>query len=69
MRALISLIAGSLLLNLSAHAGSNFHRKQKPTTTDGSKALDEEEIDMDQETQSRGFEKQPQDYEDQQLNN
>lgn len=77
MRALLSLIAGSMLLNLSAHAVS----KSKEVHTDGLKAIDEdlevpknprawekqemEDVQFDEERlneKSRGFEKRPQDY-------
>lgn len=79
MRALLSLIAGGMLLNLSAHAvaaAREYH------TTDGLKALDEdfeaaenprawEKQEMEDpeyeknrgKEESRGFEKYPRDYE------
>lgn len=78
MRALLSLIAGSMLLNLSAHAVS---KSKEIHTTDGLKAIDEdlevpknprawekqemEDSQYEEERlneKSRGFEKRPQDY-------
>lgn len=63
MRALISLIAGSMLLNLSAHAVSN--TKKNETNDDGYKILDEDESDAIEEIEARGFENYPRAYENQ----
>jgi hypothetical protein len=80
MRALLSLIAGSMLLNLSAHAVA---AAKEIHTTDGLKALDEdfevpknprawEKQEMEDSLydenhlnqESRGFEKYPRDYQE-----
>lgn len=80
MRALLSLIAGGMLLNLSAHAVA---AAKEIHTTDGLKALDEdlevpqnprawekqkmEDPQYDENRlneESRGFEKYPRDYQD-----
>lgn len=79
MRALLSLIAGGMLLNLSAHAVA----AAKEHTTDGLKALDDdlevpknprawEKQEMEDpkydeqrlKEESRGFEKYPQDLQE-----
>lgn len=62
MRALISLIAGSMLLNLSAHAISN--TKKNESNDDGYKISDEDESDTAEEIEARGFE-YPRAYENQ----